>query len=146
MEFRRDIFSVSTDKQKLDIGFIHRELAGSYWAKDIPADTVKRSVENSLCFGLYADGKQIGFARVISDYATFGYLADVFVTESFRGRGLSKWLMEIIMDHPQLQGLRRFMLATKDAHGLYLKSGFKPLEFPERLMEITRPGMYSSGS
>jgi GNAT superfamily N-acetyltransferase len=140
-------FVISTDKSKLDIQFIQNYLSTeSYWAKNIPVETVKKSIDGSCCFGLYVNestsaviqtlpaGKQVGFARVVTDYATFGYLADVFVIEKFRGKGLAKWLMEEIMDHADLQGLRRWMLATKDAHGLYVKFGFLPLDKPERIM------------
>jgi len=128
-------FIISTDKTKLDVVLIHRYLcAESYWAKNIPMQIVEKSIEGSLCFGIYHNTKQVGFARVITDQATFGYLADVFVIEEYRGRGLSKWLMEVIMNHPGLQGLRRWLLATKDAHGLYAQFGFTPLDKPERIM------------
>lgn len=138
----QDHITISTDKQLLDLDFIHRELSESYWARSIPAAIVHRSIEHSLCFGVYAGGKQIGFARVISDYATFAYLADVFITAPQRGKGYSKQLMEYIMNHPQLQGLRRFLLATLDAHGLYSQYGFSSVQKPERLMEINRSGLY----
>jgi len=128
-------FIISTDKTKLDVVLIHRYLCTeSYWAKNIPMQIVEKSIEGSLCFGIYHNTKQVGFARVITDQATFGYLADVFVIEEYRGRGLSKWLMEVIMNHPGLQGLRRWLLATKDAHGLYAQFGFTPLDKPERIM------------
>lgn len=132
-------FVISTDKSKLDVDIIHNYLCNeSYWAKNIPLHLVKKSIEGSMCFGLYINEnsihKQIGFARVISDCATFAYLADVFVLESYRGNGFSKWLMETIMNCPDLQGLRRWLLATKDAHGLYTKFGFLPLDKPERIM------------
>jgi GNAT superfamily N-acetyltransferase len=135
-------FIISTDKSKLNILFIHQYLSNeSYWAKNIPVDTVEKSIAGSFCFGLYVVEeknnsvlKQIGFARVITDHATFAYVADVFVTEKFRGNGLAKWLMETIMDHPELQGLRRWLLATKDAHELYAKYGFTALDKPERIM------------
>ena len=106
-----------------------------YWAKGIPRETVVRSLESSLCFGVYCEGKQAGFARVISDFATYAYLGDVFVLEPYRGRGLAKWLMECIVAHPALQGLRRWTLATRDAHGLYAQFGFTPLELSDRWME-----------
>ncbi len=126
---------ISTDRSKIDIPFVHDYLSDeSYWAKNIPIDIVKKSIEGSLCFGIYHLNKQIGFARVITDHATFGYLADVFIAEKFRGQGLGKWLMRSIMDHPGLQGFRRWMLATKDAQGLYAQFGFKPLDKPERIM------------
>jgi GNAT superfamily N-acetyltransferase len=138
-EVQQNGFCISTNKSKLDIGIIHDYLSKeSYWAKNIPYEVVERSIEGSLCFGLYATEnlvtKQIGFARVISDCATFGYLADVFILESYRGKGLSKWLMKTIMDCPDLQGLRRWLLATKDAHGLYVQFGFSALDKPERIM------------
>lgn len=146
METRKDNFLLSTDKRKLDIAFIHHELANSYWATNIPREIVERSIENSLCFGIYDGDKQVGFARVVSDYATFAHLCDVFVTESYRGRGLSKWLMMHLMAHPQLQGLRGFTLGTKDAHGLYAQFGFTPVPAPERLMVIAKPGIYEQRS
>jgi len=142
MTVQKEAYSISTDKERLDIGFIHAFLSGSYWAENIPVEIVRKSIEGSLCFGVYEAGKQVGFARVITDKATFGYLADVFIDESLRGRGLSKWLMETIMAHPDLQGLRRFMLATRDAHGLYAQYGFTPLGLPDRWMNIHKPGLY----
>ncbi|MEO6252532.1 MAG: GNAT family N-acetyltransferase [Ferruginibacter sp.] len=138
-EVAQNEFMMSTDKKKLDIHFIQNYLCNeSYWAKNIPPATVVTSIEGSLCFGLYVydneNISQVGFARVITDHATFAYLADVFIIEKFRGNGLSKWMMKEIMDHPELQGLRRWLLATKDAHGLYAKFGFLPLDKPERIM------------
>lgn len=132
-------YIISTDKSKLDVDVIHNYLCNeSYWAKNIPVELVQKSIDGSCCFGLFAKEnpalKQIGFARVISDCATFGYLADVFILEAYRGKGLSKWLMETIMNYPGLQGLRRWLLATKDAHGLYTKFGFLPLDKPESIM------------
>jgi GNAT superfamily N-acetyltransferase len=135
MEWNRDGFTVSTEKERLDRGVIHEFLRGSYWAKGIPREVVDRSIENSLCFGLYDGERLIGFARVITDNATFGYLADVFVLESHRGRGLATWLMEVVMAYPDLQGIRRWMLVTADAHGLYRKVGFTEPSKPERIME-----------
>jgi GNAT superfamily N-acetyltransferase len=117
-------------------------LRQSYWAEGIPIEIVKRSIENSLCFGVYKTSQQIGFARLVTDYATFAYLADVFILESFRGQGLSKWLMETIVSHPDLQGLRRWMLATRDAHELYRKYGFTAIASPERWMERHFPEVY----
>lgn len=145
MEWRREGFTISTDKEKLDRAAIHEFLRGSYWAKGIPREVVDRSIEHSLCFGLYDGNRLVGFARVISDLATFGYLADVFVLESHRGRGLATWLMQIIMAHPDLQGLRRWMLATADAHGLYRKIGFTEPSRPERLMEKLLADPYGAG-
>ena len=141
-EWRRGRFTISTDPEKLDRAMIHEFLAGSYWAPGIPREIVDRSIEGALCFGLYDDGRQVGFARAITDSATFAYLADVFVLESHRGQGLGTWLMEVILSHPRLQGLRRWMLVTRDAHGLYRKVGFRELAHPERIMEMTFPGIY----
>lgn len=137
VEAQKNDFLISTDKSKLDITVIHQYLCNeSYWAKNIPAGIVKKSIEGSFCFGLYHHKVQVGFARVITDHATFAYLADVFILEEYRGRGLSKWLIKEIMGHPGLQGLRRWMLATKDAHGLYARFGFQPYDKPERIMGL----------
>ncbi len=134
---------VSTDKARLDCALIHEFLSRrSYWARGIPLETVNRSIEHSLCFGLYRTGRQAGFARVITDYATFAWLADVFVIESERSSGLGQKLVAAVVAHPQLQGLRRFMLATADAHGLYQRFGFTPLKQSERFMEIHEPNPY----
>jgi GNAT superfamily N-acetyltransferase len=142
---RRDDYLVSTDPQLLDLRVIHDFLSNrSYWAVGIPLDVVRRSVENSLCFGLYQGVSQIGFARVVTDRATFAYLADVFVLEAHRGQGLSKWLLDCVMRHPHLQGLRRFLLGTLDAHGLYQRHGFTALTTPERFLEIFRPSVYGA--
>jgi GNAT superfamily N-acetyltransferase len=141
-DWQRDGFTISTDRSKLDRKAIHDFLAGSYWAKGIPRDVVDRSIDNALCFGLYENGRQVGFARVITDSATFAYLADVFVLESHRGRGLATWLMNTILAHPSLQGLRRWMLVTRDAHPLYRKVGFAALANPERIMEMTFSRIY----
>jgi len=129
-------YEVSTDRTRLDLDVIHGFLQTSYWAAGRPRDVVERSINNSLCFGVYAGGRQIAFARVVSDAATFAYLMDVFVVSEHRGRGVSKLLMREILAHPQLQGLRTFLLATLDAHGLYAQFGFKPLAEPERWMAI----------
>ena len=142
MEFYKEPYTISTDKEKLDIPFIHQFLAHSYWAEDIPVETVQKSINGSLCFAVYEAGRQIGFARVITDYATFGYLADVFIDHHFRGRGLSKWLMETIMGYPPLQGFRMWLLGTRDAHGLYAQFGFTALENPERIMRKAVPDIY----
>jgi GNAT superfamily N-acetyltransferase len=138
----RGPFSVSTDPAKFDLDVIHGYLARSYWSPQIPKDLVARAIDNSLGFGLYREAAQIGFARVITDRATFAYLADVFVLEQWRGQGLSKFLMECIKSHPDLQHLRRWMLATADAHGLYAQFGFKQLAAPERMMEIVDAEIY----
>lgn len=135
-------YGISDEKVKLDINFIHSFLTRSYWAEGIPKEVIKRSVDGALCFGVYEGEKQVGFARVITDKATFAYLADVFIIEEYRGRGLSKWLMEVIMSHPDLQGLRRMMLATRDAHKLYAQFGFVPLTYVDRWMQIHNPDVY----
>lgn len=139
-------YFISDNKDLLDIGFIHFELSNSYWAKNIPIELVQKSIAHSLCFGVYKDKKQIGFARVISDYATFGYLCDVIIAQEEQGKGAGKMLMEFIMKHPDLKGLRRFMLATRDAHTLYMKYGFTKLQNPDRIMEITIPDPYSEST
>ena len=135
--------TISDDKSLLDRALIHRFLSErSYWAKGVPRGVVDRSIEHSLCFGVYRTGRQIGFARVVSDFATFAWLADVFIVEEERGHGLSMRLVTAILAHPQLQGLRRFMLGTLDAHGLYMQFGFAPIKEVERFMEIHRPNPY----
>lgn len=143
LEWRKGDFHITTSGDRMDVDVIHRFLCDSYWARGIPRETVEKSVRNSLCFGLFRGPAQIGFARAVSDCATFAYLADVFLVPEYRGRGLGKWLVESIMAHPQLQGLRRWMLVTRDAHGLYAKCGFRPLAHPERLMEIHSPALYA---
>jgi GNAT superfamily N-acetyltransferase len=142
VEHRNAEFVISTDNERLDLDLVHGFLTECYWARGIPREVVDRSIENSLCFGVYRDGKQVGFARVISDSATYAYIGDVFVLESYRGRGLGKWLMECIMQHPELQGLRRWGLVTQDAHGLYSPFGFTLLKTPERYMELLDPEVY----
>ena len=128
---------ISDDKARLDRALIFDFLRHrSYWAPEITPEILERSIENSLCFGVYLDGRQIGFARAVTDFATFAWLADVFIVEEQRGKGFSKKLVAAVLAHPRLQGLRRFQLGTRDAHGLYEKFGFKPLAFPERFMEI----------
>jgi GNAT superfamily N-acetyltransferase len=133
---------ISTDRALLDVDAIHAYLSRSYWAARIPRDVVARSLDHSLCFGVYDGGRQVGFARVITDRATYAYLADVYILASHRGRGLGVRLMEHVMAHPDLQGLRRWSLVTQDAQGLYRKFGFQPLAQPERHMEIARKGLY----
>lgn len=129
--------TISTDKQQLDVAYIHSYLCKeSYWAQNIPLETVLRAIDGSLCFGVYDDKRQVGFARVITDRATFAYLADVFIDPAYRGKGLSKQLMAVILAHEPLQGIRNFMLATRDAHGLYAQFGFKPLAEPAKYMSI----------
>lgn len=140
-------YSISTDKELLDLVLIHHFLSKeSYWSKNIPLEIVQRSIENSLCFGVYTNQKMIGFGRVVSDFATFAYLGDVFILPGHRGKGLSKWLMETILQHPQLQGLRRFCLGTRDAHSLYERYGFKNLVRPENWLEIKHENIYTSGN
>jgi GNAT superfamily N-acetyltransferase len=141
-DYRKGEFTVSTDRKRIDLDVVHSFLTECYWAKGIPREVVARSLENSLCFGVYAKSKQIGFARVISDYATYAYIGDVFVLEPLRGRGLGKWLMECVMQHPRLQGLRRWSLVTSDAHGLYAQFEFGPLKTPQNYMELHRPDAY----
>ena len=142
-EQRRGEFLISTDPRRLDLHVVHNFLTNCYWAKGIPRDVVARSIEHSLCFGIYdGTGAQVGFARVVSDFATVAYLGDVFVLESHRGRGLGKWLMECIVQHPALRGLRRWILLTRDAHGLYAQHGFTPVKEPERYMELHHPDVY----
>lgn len=132
---QRGPFKISTDTTLLQRAVIHRYLAeDSYWAQGVPMEIVERSIANSLCFGIYHEGVQVGFARVITDRATYGYLADVFVLPAFRGQGLSKWLMEVILAHPELQTIRRMALLTQDAQGLYAQFGFVTFEYPERFM------------
>lgn len=141
-------YSISTDRNRLDPDVVHRYLSGeSYWAKGIPLETVKRSIDNSLCFGLYHNKEQVGFARLVTDKATFAYLADVFIVEAHRGRGLSKWLVEVIHAHPDVQGLRRWLLGTRDAHGLYAQFGWTtiPEELIGRFMQRHDPDVYIAG-
>lgn len=139
---QREGFAITTETSFFNVEFIHAFLSRSYWAEDIPMEVVQKSIDNSVSFGVFHLGRQIGFARVITDKATFAYLADVFIDEAYRGQGLSKWLMEEIMNHEDLQGLRRMMLATRDAHGLYRQLGFTEINNPERWMQIHTPGIY----
>jgi GNAT superfamily N-acetyltransferase len=138
-------YEISTDPARLDIDAIHAFLTQSYWSPGIARATVARAIENSLCFGVFWQGQQVGFARMVTDKTTFAYLCDVYVLEAHRGHGVSKQLMEHVMKHPDLQGLRRMMLATRDAHGLYAQFGFTPLSAPDRIMEILKPNIYLSG-
>jgi len=146
-EYRRDGYVISTDPARIDLVTVHGYLSRSYWEKGIPLELVKKAVENSLSFGIYeeASGRQVGLARVISDYATYAYLADVFVLEEYRGQGLSKWLMECILKHPELQLPRTFFLATRDAHGLYSQFGFTPVEEPGRYMVRRNLAVFRDG-
>ena len=136
-------YEISHDPARLDIDVIHTFLSEeSYWSKGIPRDVVERAVAHSLCFGMYKDSAQVGFARVVSDHATFALLADVFVLDGHRGKGLSKWLMQVVVAHPDLQGLRRLLLLTSDAHELYRKFGFTEIGNAWRFMEVLRPDIY----
>jgi ribosomal protein S18 acetylase RimI-like enzyme len=138
----RGEFAVSTDAARLDLAAVRAYLAASYWSPGLPIDVLRRAVAGSLCFGLYRGDEQIGFARVVTDRATFAYLCDVYVLDAYRRRGLGRWLMEAVVAHPDLQGLRRFVLVTRDAHGLYERFGFRPLARPEGYMEVHRPDVY----
>jgi GNAT superfamily N-acetyltransferase len=137
-----DSYEISTDPGRLDLNLIHDFLGSSYWAQGIPRAVVERSIRHSLCFGAYLAKRQVGFARVVTDFATMAYIADVFVVPEHRRRGISKLLMRAILAHPKLQGLRRILLATRDAHGLYAQFGFEPLAHPENYMTIHRPDIY----
>ncbi|PKH09669.1 GNAT family N-acetyltransferase [Moritella sp. Urea-trap-13] len=138
-----EAYNVSANFSDMDLDVIHGFIAGSYWAKGIPVATLQRALENSLCFGVFTQaGEQVGFARMITDKATFAYLADVFVLEAHQAKGLSKLLMAAILEHPELQGLRRMMLATRDAHALYHKFGFTALASPAIYMELHTPNLY----
>lgn len=142
-QVQQNEFLISTDGQKLDIPLIHTFLSGdSYWSQGIPLEAVERSLKHSLCFGLYHREQQIGFARVITDYATFAYVGDVFVVPAWRRKGLSKWLVQTILEHPELQGFRRWLLVTADAHGLYEQFGFTCITQPEKFMQIHDPDVY----
>ena len=143
-EWQRDEFTISTDPARLDLDGIYAYLSNSYWASGIPRDVFERSVRHALCFGIYEGARQVGFARVVTDFATVAYVGDVFVLEAWRGRGLSRWLMEVMMAHPELQGFRRWILLTQDAHGLYEKFGFTTLEDAGRWMEKWAPDVYKA--
>lgn len=138
----KEAYTISTNKDILNIPYIHAFLTTSYWAEGIPVATVQRSIAGSLCFGVYQGEQQVGFGRVITDEATYAYLADVFIDETQRGKGLAKWLVEVIMQYPALQGIRRFELRTRDAHGLYAQFGFTPLTNPEIYMQVRFPDVY----
>ena len=136
-------YTISSETKDMDVAVIHGYISRSYWAKNIPLPTMKKAIQNSLCFGVFTDsGNQIAFARMVTDSATFAYLADVFVLEEHRGKGISKWIMKNIIEHPNLQGIRRMALATSDAHGLYKEFGFKALNSPESFMELHQPDVY----
>ncbi len=143
MNWQRGEFTISTERSRLQIERIHKFLTEeSYWAKERTPEQTRRAIKNSLCFGVYKNENLIGVARVVTDYATFAYIGDVFILEEFRGLGLSKWLMETIISHPELQNFRRWILATRDAHELYEKFGFAELKFPMRWMEKTALNAY----
>jgi len=143
IETQRDGYIISTDKARFDVAAIHSYLTRSYWSPGIPRAVVEKAIAGSLCFGLFSEQRnQVGFARAITDGATFAYLADVYVLEEHRGKGLGKWIVETTLAHPSLQGLRRILLATRDAHELYAQFGFEPLATPESLMSIHRPNVY----
>ncbi|HET6991100.1 MAG TPA: GNAT family N-acetyltransferase [Bacteroidia bacterium] len=142
MEESFNTYRINDHFSETDLKFAHRELAQSYWAKNIPFETVKKAAENSICFNVFSGNEQVAFARVITDKTTYAYLCDVIVTETHRGKGIGKALMTFIMKHPDLQGLRRFTLGTKDAHGLYKQFGFTAPKFPERWMEINVRNIY----
>lgn len=147
MQINQDDYVISTDKSKLDLSLVHSFLSTqAYWSLNIPFAIVKRSVENSLCFGVYQGDRQVGFARIITDYATIAYLGDVFILPEHRGKGLSKRLVGEIMTHPDLQGLRRWMLLTSDAHGLYRQYGWTSIANPDRYMEIAKPDIYKTST
>jgi GNAT superfamily N-acetyltransferase len=136
-------YEISTDVHRLNVNVIHKFLAeDSYWSPGIPRSIVERAIANSLCFGVYHRAGQVGFARVVTDKSTFALLADLFILRDHRGKGLSKWLMRCVVGHPELQGLRRLLLLTSDAHGLYSQFGFEPLGNPSRFMEVVRQDAY----
>ena len=142
LEWRRGDYTISTNNEQLDLAIIHNFISNqSYWGRGRRADTVQRALDHSLNFGVFENKQQIGFARVVTDFATFAWVADVFIIEEHRGKGLAKWLMESILSHPELQGFRRWVLATRDAHELYRRFGFKELKRPERWMERPDPQM-----
>jgi GNAT superfamily N-acetyltransferase len=140
----RDEFTITSDPAAVDVDAVHAYLRTSYWAQDIPRDVVARAIANSIPFSVWRGAQQVGFARVVTDRATFAYLSDVYVLEPYRGKGLARRLMDAVMAHPDLQGLRRFSLTTRDAEGLYRRYGFAPLAAPARHLEIFRPGMYQA--
>jgi len=143
MTIEKDEFTISTDREKLDLHFIHDFLSGeSYWLPGVPFERVQKAADHSLNFGLYHQDKQIGYARIVTDFTRIAYLADVFITDAYRGRGLSKWLIQVIMDHPDLQNLGRWMLNTRDAHGLYEQFGWTRPIRPETYLEVYHPDSY----
>jgi ribosomal protein S18 acetylase RimI-like enzyme len=147
-EFRRvkGQYVISADPDKIDLDAVHAYLTRAYWCEGIPKHLLAKAIAGSLCFSLFDGDRQIGFARVVTDRATFAYLCDVYVVEEYAGRGLGKWLIQEMQSHPDLQGLRRFVLVTRDAQGLYSQFGFQPLENSARYMEIVRPDIYKRGA
>lgn len=147
MLWAKEDYTIDTSIEMLDIDTIHHYLSKeAYWCLGIPRETIETAINNSICFGVYFNNEQVGFARMISDKATFAYLADVFILSEHQGKGLSKWMMECIQDHPELQGLRRVMLATSDAHGLYKQYGFSELEKPALFLEINNKDIYRNNN
>ncbi len=142
--WRRGEMMVSTNPRLVHVATVQAFLSQSYWARGIPVEVVERSIRGSVPFGLYDGGRQVGFARVVTDLATYGYLADVFIVESHRGRGLARWMMECVIGHPSLAGFRRWQLATMDAHGLYEQAGFRRVAHPERMMEMVDADIYEA--
>jgi len=142
IETQHGDYTISTDPAKLDAAKAHAFLTQAHWSEGIPLEVLRKAMQNSLCFGLYYKGEQVGMTRAVTDYATYAYLCDVYVLPEHRGKGLGQWLVECVMTHPELQNLRRFTLATKDAHGVYARFGFTPLTAPERMMERHDPGVY----
>jgi len=142
IEVVRGEYTISTDRARIDVPAVHDFLSKTYWSPGITEDVVRRGIAGAICFGIYDGRDQVGFARVITDRATYAYLSDVYVLESHRGQGLAKWMMEVIMAHPSLQGLRRFALSTRDAHSLYAQFGFTVVANPDRQMEIMRRDIY----
>jgi GNAT superfamily N-acetyltransferase len=136
-------YEISADRARVDVDAVHAYLTRSYWSAGIPREIVARAIAHSICFSAFRDGAQVGFARIVTDHAVFAYLADVYVLEAHRGRGVSKRLMQALVAHPDLKGLRRMHLVTNDAHGLYAQFGFKPLAAPERHMELHNPNVYA---
>jgi GNAT superfamily N-acetyltransferase len=135
-------YEISSERERMDVGAIHAFLTRTYWARGIPLETVQRAIDHSLCFGVFHGPAQVGFARVITDQATFAYLADVYLLDEHRGKGLARRLVQAVLAHPRLQGLRRWLLVTRDAHALYRPHGFEPVAHPDRIMEIHRPDAY----
>ncbi|PKL83107.1 MAG: GNAT family N-acetyltransferase [Ignavibacteriae bacterium HGW-Ignavibacteriae-3] len=142
-EFKKGKYLISSDKRKLQIKTIHNFLTNAYWSKGIMIERVRKAIEGSLCFGVYHEKEQVGFVRVVTDYANFGYIADVFIIENYRGKGLSVWLLKCILNLPELKDIKSWMLATKDAHGLYSKFGFEQLKKPQKFMQKINPKCFS---